>query len=126
MAFTRKEIQQRYREKNPVAVKAARAKWYAKNPQNSQQWAKAHPERIRAIKRKHRYGEISRPEPACCEACRIPFSGYHGSCVDHDHKTGVFRGWLCNDCNLALGYLKDSKERIIQLRQYLEMVEALL
>lgn len=27
--------------------------------------------------------------------------------LDHDHKTGQFRGWLCRACNLAIGHLKD-------------------
>lgn len=27
--------------------------------------------------------------------------------IDHDHRTGVFRGVLCQSCNLALGHMKD-------------------
>lgn len=27
--------------------------------------------------------------------------------VDHNHKTGKVRGLLCNDCNTAIGLLKD-------------------
>lgn len=28
--------------------------------------------------------------------------------VDHDHKTGEFRGILCNRCNVGLHYMEDS------------------
>ena len=27
--------------------------------------------------------------------------------MDHDHKTDLFRGWLCNQCNTAIGGLGD-------------------
>ena len=28
-------------------------------------------------------------------------------CLDHDHKTGKFRGWICHTCNRAIGQLQD-------------------
>jgi hypothetical protein len=29
-------------------------------------------------------------------------------CADHDHKTGIFRWLLCQDCNKALGGARDN------------------
>lgn len=40
--------------------------------------------------------------------------------VDHCHVTGKVRGLLCNNCNVALGHLKDDPERIKALLKYLE------
>ena len=61
--------------------------------------------------------------PKRCEACGGPASAFRGGSKrlawDHDHKTGRFRGWLCNGCNGALGLLKDSPARITALLSYL-------
>jgi hypothetical protein len=82
--------------------------------------------KARTYSRNYLYGEITRSEPERCEACSIPFAETKkGSCVDHDHKTGKFRGWLCSACNFALGHLNDSKERIERLGDYLDMAELL-
>lgn len=39
--------------------------------------------------------------------------------VDHDHATGKVRGILCNNCNVALGLLKDSHAKLNGLIDYL-------
>ena len=57
------------------------------------------------------FGEI----PLQCEVCK---STQH-ICVDHCHKTKLFRGWLCHSCNVALGHVEDSSELLLKLAQYL-------
>lgn len=41
-------------------------------------------------------------------------------CVDHDHKTGKVRAILCNGCNAALGYTRESKPVLSGLIAYIE------
>jgi hypothetical protein len=38
--------------------------------------------------------------------------------IDHNHKTGEVRGLLCQDCNMSLGHLQDSSQRIQMLLDY--------
>jgi hypothetical protein len=39
--------------------------------------------------------------------------------LDHNHTTGDFRGWLCNHCNLAIGLMDDSPDRLMLAARYL-------
>jgi hypothetical protein len=48
--------------------------------------------------------------PARCQLCKLPQTTRNGVSrrvhdfyLDHDHKTGRLRGWLCNRCNIAIG-----------------------
>lgn len=38
---------------------------------------------------------------------------------DHDHKTGKARGGLCFNCNMGLGYFKDSRKLLGRAAKYL-------
>jgi len=61
----------------------------------------------------------SRPEPANCECCgRVMLPGRRTH-LDHCHTTGIFRGWLCNRCNMGLGNLGDSVEGVEKALAYL-------
>lgn len=39
--------------------------------------------------------------------------------MDHDHKTGRFRGLLCNRCNAAVGNIEGRPELLVEIPQYL-------
>jgi len=39
--------------------------------------------------------------------------------VDHCHDSNEVRGILCNNCNIALGHLKDNVKNIVGLASYL-------
>jgi len=53
-----------------------------------------------------------------CAICRqVPDHRLH---VDHDHVTGEIRRLLCRNCNLAIGYLKDSPDLARAAAEYLD------
>lgn len=52
----------------------------------------------------------------CCEVC----GDTHRLCVDHVHGTNFPRGVLCQDCNQALGRLKDDPALCRALADYVE------
>ena len=52
-----------------------------------------------------------------CLVCgRVP---HQELVVDHDHKTGEFRGLLCRNCNSGIGLLGDDLKSIENARRYL-------
>lgn len=73
-------------------------------------------------KEAERIAAIGRPRPSACDICGRDGSS-HGSgklVYDHCHRSGRFRGWLCNDCNAALGFAKDDPSLLREMATYLE------
>lgn len=56
------------------------------------------------------------PKNSACECC----GKIKKLVLDHCHKTQQFRGWLCSDCNVALGKLGDNTEGVLKALDYLE------
>ena len=87
------------------------------------EWHKKHPRKYKEYALKHNYGlsldEYDRLLAEQNNRCAICKEVMDKICVDHDHSTGVVRGLLCNHCNLALGYVKDSVLIIDEMRKYL-------
>lgn len=56
-----------------------------------------------------------------CKCCGKTTNGSKkGWHVDHDHSTGIIRGVLCANCNIALGQVHDNIKHLELLIQYLE------
>ena len=68
-------------------------------------------------------GMLNQQNGLCAnDGCKTMLTtGKSGYCVDHDHKTGIVRGLLCRNCNLALGHAKDSLQRLQGLMDYLKV-----
>ena len=93
--------------------------------------------RVRTIARNARFvkaygmtldevSEAANRQDGKCAICgEIPIRGGNqyrkgGLVVDHDHKTGKFRGMICHECNFGLGKFGDSIDRLLNAIKYLE------
>lgn len=63
-----------------------------------------------------------------CDICgsTVPGFGRKKLCIDHDHKTGKFRGMLCQKCNLGLGNFNDSPDLLKKATIYLKNSQNML
>ena len=68
----------------------------------------------------------SQENPPLCEACGVQTTVAEGLVegndltYDHDHATGLFRGFLCRVCNRVLGQVEDDAPRLRKMAEYLE------
>lgn len=106
-------------DRRRVNAKAYRAA----NPERCRQWKRdwraRNVERSRAMSRKSNgIPEPTRPAPVTCELCNR--GEPRGLFVDHDHATGLFRGWLCHKCNTGLGHFRDDRTLLLRAARYLQ------
>jgi hypothetical protein len=108
---------------DPERWEAQLKKWATKNRNYRKQRRKTSPEFVKhtaqectkyTLKKQEKLA--GRPKPKYCEICghdrRLSW--------DHDHETKLFRGWICQRCNAALGMTRDSVEILKKLIAYLE------
>lgn len=62
--------------------------------------------------------ELQRQNNSCL-GCLKPLTR-DSCCLDHNHRTGVFRGILCQICNRSLGLLKEDPATLRRLMAYLD------
>jgi hypothetical protein len=100
-------------------------------------WAKDNPERHSKTRHERemretygidpsRYWRMLKEQDGKCAICRQEQSARHASgtiyrlSVDHCHDTGRVRGLLCNNCNRAIGLLKDRVDLLKSAIDYLK------
>lgn len=64
------------------------------------------------------YHKMWLKQEGCCLICKQPENGRSLS-VDHDHKTKVVRGLLCQKCNTMLGLAHDNIDILLSAVDYL-------
>ena len=69
------------------------------------------------------YWAIYQKQGGKCGICHC-HQRYKCLAVDHDHKTGMVRGLLCEQCNRGLGRFFDSALRLRAAADYVERAQA--
>lgn len=126
-----KATRKRYAERHPERFREIRRKsvenWKRANPDRvrelQRRWARANPEKVarttkmlRDRKRLILEASIGRQKPDCCEICSMPKI----LTADHCHVSGIYRGWICRNCNLAIGNAFDKPDLLRKMASYLE------
>ena len=63
------------------------------------------------------------PPPPAGSPCECCGRGARQLVLDHDHRTGAFRGYICQSCNMALGHFGDTLDGLLQAAGYLMVNE---
>jgi hypothetical protein len=90
------------------------------------EWRKAKPEKYKTHYTRAQYktkyglvfntlGEIAAARTGTCPIC---LKSKNNLVVDHDHRTGAFRGYLCHSCNTLLGHV-ENQEKMERVNVYL-------
>lgn len=120
------EYQREYRRKHAAKVAASKKAWRDRNKAKDNATRRKNYAKRAATGWRHLRPVATRPTPQCCEACGIAFEKTaRGACLDHDHNTNAFRGWLCQHCNTALGMVGDTREGVLRLLEYVDRAELL-
>lgn len=132
------EYGRRYRSLNKKKIADYGRQWYAGNRKRTsarmKEWYKKQDRFARSLISSDRHAREGGYSPCTATAeeigtaftgfcqnpgCRIPeVECKQRLCLDHNHGTGRFRGWLCHRCNRAAGLLNESKEIISGLAEY--------
>lgn len=66
------------------------------------------------------YNAQAKYQQHVCGICQKSCAVHKQLSVDHDHRTGAWRGLLCHRCNRLLGMADDSAARLAKAAVYLE------
>lgn len=118
-----KECHSGWSKENPEKRRATARKWHRENRElsreKSRKWRTENSEKAREVGRKsHFKTKYGIDVNAVLDNCEVCGSGGRIG-VDHNHETGLVRGFLCTGCNVAIGMVKDDPARLEKLALYL-------
>lgn len=129
--FTFSHVRGNYQAECKPCIRARSKEWYKANKDKALARQKAHrksdPDRYRNVELKREYGitlddynRMYEQQGGRCKICDAHGSGLRRRLVvDHCHATGAVRALLCNDCNRAIGLLRDRAEVVEAAAAYL-------
>jgi hypothetical protein len=112
-----------------ATVTASRHKDPTSHRRSSKAWREANPERNKDNHAKWRYGlehgsyaEMLAQQNGKCAICFTdkPGKNLERFAIDHCHKSNVVRGLLCENCNRAIGLLKEDTDIIESAIKYIK------
>jgi hypothetical protein len=101
---------QKYLKNREVRLKQATDYYYAKRDEILVQ---------RVVARLQKLGVVIEKLPRKPKRCQV-CGGNGRLCADHCYDTKQFRGWICNNCNSAIGFVQDDPKVLRKLVKYLE------
>lgn len=114
-----RENKDKVRERN--AKKAQNRQAYYQSERGVESSRRAHLKRMYNMTTEE-YNVILESQNGVCDICKEPESYGRASflSVDHCHNNETIRGLLCNNCNRAIGLLKDNIEVLENAVKYLK------
>ena len=126
----RKKYMSDYYKLHPDLCKKAMKKWRTNNPEKAKEadrrWRVNNPDKLRNKHLKRKFG-------ITLEQFNLMFDSQKGRCqicdkheeekllaVDHNHRTGMVRGLLCNNCNLSLGLINEDIKILQNMIKYIQ------
>jgi hypothetical protein len=132
--MTRAEYQKAYRLKNLARLKEQKKAYHLKNKvkfnKKSRNWWKENKLRLWFTGLNKRYGltkdeiyDLILTQDSRCSICGKMLMRATAK-LDHCHKTGKVRGFLCSQCNVGLGMFKENKRTLAKAVAYLKQHDA--
>ena len=138
MVWASKEKRKKYCDKNRDRLNRQQKEWRAKNIDKEKEYRKRwylrsrSPEQLEKEKwaqikyrydlEKEDYERILEDQDNKCKVCGKEFDSNSRSTrlhIDHCHGSDEVRGFLCNNCNIGLGYFCDDPKILQSAAEYL-------
>lgn len=127
--WDRKEYRRKYYLAHKERMRQQGRDWYRKNRASKlavgKAWRERNPERGRSNQLKRLYGlsleafdAILTAQSGLCKLCSCNLTK---PVVEHDHKTKVVRGLVCQRCNIAIGHFENYSHMFRAIATYLEV-----